>query len=57
LEADQGKTGTVGKLTNDGIDVIAGRLDQLEGEIQERYGYAKGQARNEIDDWYNAQKW
>jgi uncharacterized protein YjbJ (UPF0337 family) len=31
--------------------------DQLEGKIQERYGYAKDQANREIDDWYNNQRW
>ena len=29
-----------GKLTNDDIDVVAGRRDQLAGKIQERYGVA-----------------
>jgi uncharacterized protein YjbJ (UPF0337 family) len=46
-----------GKLTDDDLDVISGRRDQLEGKIQERYGYAKDQARKEIDAWYNSQKW
>ena len=32
-----------GKLTNDDLDVINGRRDQLEGKIQERYGIAKEQ--------------
>ena len=30
-----------GKLTDDDLTAIAGRRDQLEGKIQERYGYAK----------------
>jgi len=46
-----------GKLTDDDLNVIDGKQDQLEGKIQERYGYAKDQARREIDDWYNAQSW
>ncbi len=46
-----------GKLTDDDLNVINGKQDQLEGKIQERYGYAKDQARREIDDWYNLQKW
>jgi uncharacterized protein YjbJ (UPF0337 family) len=41
-----------GKLTNDDLDVIAGQREQLEGKIQERYGYAKDQARKEVDDWF-----
>ena len=28
-----------GKLTDDDLDVIDGRRDQLEGKLQERYGY------------------
>ena len=44
-----------GKLTDDDLDVIAGKQDQLEGQLQERYGYAKDQARKEIDDWYGRQ--
>jgi uncharacterized protein YjbJ (UPF0337 family) len=43
-----------GKLTDDDLTVIAGRRDQLEGVIQERYGYAKERARREIEDWYRS---
>jgi uncharacterized protein YjbJ (UPF0337 family) len=46
-----------GKLTDDDINVINGHREQLEGKIQERYGIAKDQARRDVDDWYNAQKW
>lgn len=46
-----------GKLTDDDLDVISGRRDQLEGKLQERYGYAKDQARKQIDDWIGAQRW
>jgi uncharacterized protein YjbJ (UPF0337 family) len=34
-----------GKLTDDDLDVIAGKQDQLEGHLQQRYGYAKDQAQ------------
>jgi len=27
---------------------------QLEGKLQERYGYAKEEVRQEIDDWLDA---
>ena len=43
-----------GKLTDDDLTAIAGRRDQLEGKIQEHYGYAKNQARREIEDWYRS---
>ncbi|AYN28000.1 MULTISPECIES: CsbD family protein [Buttiauxella] len=40
-----------GKLTDDDMTVIEGKRDQLVGKIQERYGYAKDQAENEVVDW------
>jgi uncharacterized protein YjbJ (UPF0337 family) len=43
-----------GKLTDDDINVINGRRDQLEGKLQERYGLAKDQARKDVDDWFSA---
>jgi uncharacterized protein YjbJ (UPF0337 family) len=46
-----------GKLTDDDLDVINGRRNQLEGKIQERYGYQKDRVRQEVDDWYNRQSW
>jgi len=42
-----------GKLTDDDLSAINGRRDQLEGKIQERYGYAKDQVRKDVDDWLN----
>jgi uncharacterized protein YjbJ (UPF0337 family) len=40
-----------GKLTDDEIDVVQGRRDELVGKIQQRYGIAKEQAEREVDDW------
>ena len=40
-----------GQLTDDDLKVINGRRDQLEGKLQERYGYNKDQIRKEVDDW------
>ena len=42
-----------GRLTDDDVDVIAGRRDQLSGRIQERYGIAKDDADRQISDWEN----
>ena len=39
-----------GSLTDDDIDVIAGRRDQLEGMIQERYGKTKDVVRQDVDN-------
>ena len=38
-----------GKLTDDDLDVIAGKRDQLVGRIQERYGIAKEEAERQAD--------
>lgn len=40
-----------GQLTDDDLDVAAGRRDQLTGRIQERYGIAKDEAERQIDEW------
>jgi uncharacterized protein YjbJ (UPF0337 family) len=40
-----------GDLTDDDLTTINGRRDQLEGKIQERYGYSKDQAKKQVDDW------
>jgi uncharacterized protein YjbJ (UPF0337 family) len=37
-----------GKLTNDHLDVIAGKRDQLAGQIQESYGIAQDEADEQI---------
>ena len=40
-----------GKLTDDDLDVIAGRRDVMSGKIQERYGIAKDVAEQQLKDW------
>ncbi len=40
-----------GKLTDDDLDLVAGRKDQLAGKIQERYGVAKDEAHRQVSDW------
>jgi uncharacterized protein YjbJ (UPF0337 family) len=37
-----------GKLTDDDLDIIAGKRDQLAGRLQERYGLAKDAAEENI---------
>ena len=46
-----------GKLTDSDLQVIKGRREQLVGKIQERYGIAKGQAKKDVDTWFNTQTW
>ncbi len=38
-----------GKLTDDDFDQIAGNQDKLIGKLQERYGYSREQATQEVD--------
>ncbi|THB84459.1 CsbD family protein [Pantoea allii] len=45
-----------GKLTDDDMQVIEGKRDQLVGKIQERYGYAKDEAEREVTDWEGKNK-
>lgn len=40
-----------GKLTDDDLDVIAGKKDQLIGRLQQKYGYSKEEAEREVSDW------
>ncbi|MBX3444129.1 MAG: CsbD family protein [Planctomyces sp.] len=38
-----------GQLTDDELDVVDGRMDQLSGAIQRRYGLAKEETEKELD--------
>jgi uncharacterized protein YjbJ (UPF0337 family) len=40
-----------GKLTDDDLDVIAGRRDQLLGRIQQRHGLARDEADRQVTNW------
>lgn len=40
-----------GKLSDDDVDVVAGRRDQLAGKIQERYGMKKEEAVHQVSTW------
>jgi uncharacterized protein YjbJ (UPF0337 family) len=40
-----------GKLTDDDLDVIAGRRDELEGRVQKAYGYTRDQVKKELDEY------
>ena len=37
-----------GKLTDDDVDVIRGRRDQLVGKMQEKYGIAREEAERQV---------
>jgi uncharacterized protein YjbJ (UPF0337 family) len=40
-----------GRLTNDELDVIAGRREQLVGRIQKAYGIAQDEAERQLRNW------
>jgi uncharacterized protein YjbJ (UPF0337 family) len=44
-----------GKLTNDDLDIIQGRAEQLIGRVQERYGVARAEAERQVKDWVKAE--
>jgi len=40
-----------GKLTDDQLDVIAGKRDHLVGKIQEAYGISKDETEKQLSEW------
>ena len=40
-----------GKLTDDDLTQVNGKRDQLLGKLQQRYGYAKEKAEEELKRW------
>src|SRR3954467_3056926 len=40
-----------GKLTDDDLDTVAGKRDQLVGKIQNSYGIGKDEAEKQLDEW------
>ena len=43
--------GKWGKLTDDQIEVVAGKRDQLAGRIQEAYGITRDEADRQLTAW------
>ena len=42
-----------GKLTDDDLDRASGDAEKLIGRIEERYGYARDQAKREVDEFFS----
>jgi uncharacterized protein YjbJ (UPF0337 family) len=42
-----------GKLTDDDLDKVAGQFDVFVGLLQEKYGYSREQAEEELDKKMN----
>jgi uncharacterized protein YjbJ (UPF0337 family) len=45
-----------GKLTDDQLDVIAGKREHLSGKIQEAYGITREATEKQISEWLGRQK-
>ena len=45
-----------GKLTDDDMQTLTGKKDNLVGKIQERYGIAQAEAETQADAWSQALK-
>ncbi len=44
-----------GKLTDDDLSRVEGNTEKLVGAVQERYGYARDRAQQEVDDFMRRQ--
>ncbi len=42
---------TFAKLTDDDIERMSGKVEELSGVLQQRYGYNKAKADTEINNW------
>jgi uncharacterized protein YjbJ (UPF0337 family) len=45
-----------GKLTDDDLNQIEGQSERLVGVLQERYGYARDRAEQEVNDFLDRQQ-
>ncbi|CDG52101.1 CsbD family protein [Vreelandella titanicae] len=44
-----------GELTDDELDQIGGKKDQLIGKLQQKYGLEREEAERQADDWADKQ--
>ena len=42
---------TFAKLTDDDIERMSGKMEELSGVLQQKYGYNKAKADTEINNW------
>lgn len=45
-----------GRLTDDDLDVIEGKRDQLVGQLQKRYGIEKEEAEKEVEEYLSGDR-
>ncbi|MGH7803915.1 MAG: CsbD family protein [Candidatus Binatia bacterium] len=43
-----------GKLTDDDIERVRGKRDELLGRLKERYGYERDRAEEELNTWLDS---
>ncbi len=43
-----------GKLTDDDIEQVAGKRDELVGILQEKYGHSQAEAEREVNDFLSS---
>lgn len=43
-----------GKLTNDDLDRVEGNSEKMVGILQERYGYAKDEAKRQVNEFIDS---
>ncbi len=46
-----------GELTDDDLDRISGKREEIVGLVQERYGWERERAETEFDDFLKGQNW
>jgi uncharacterized protein YjbJ (UPF0337 family) len=46
-----------GRLTDDDLDKISGKRDEVIGLIQERYGWERARAEMEVNDFLKGRDW
>lgn len=40
-----------GKLTDDHLDIVNGRLEMIAGRVQQAYGISRDEAERQVQDW------
>lgn len=46
-----------GELTDDDLDRISGKRDEIVGLVQERYGWERERAESEFDEFLKGKDW
>ena len=45
-----------GQLTNNDVENLGGKKDQMVGTLQQKYGHSKEEAERHLDDWRQSLK-